>query len=69
MGDKKIPTRFVYNKLHGQLRVDLTIFDLASLIKKQSKSTLRVTMQLLIDKEGGILYIYPIRGPEISELG
>ena len=47
-------TLFVYKKHHGHPQGRFLLF-LANLIKKQSKSIPRVTMQHLIDKESDIL--------------
>ena len=50
------PTFFMYKKHDGPLWWIWTVFNLASLIKRV-KIHPQMTMQLLIDTQGGILYI------------
>ena len=55
MGDKKNSILFVYKKLDGHAQGGLWLFLAQQASSKQSKSTTRVSIQLLIDKEGGML--------------
>ena len=55
--DKNISSPLCVSSIMVTLRVDSGFFRLDKTRQKPSKSTPRVTMQLLIDKEGEIWYI------------